>query len=146
LSGVSGAGWSIHSAVQGTISAPGRQAMGYRAASARSMSFSALHGQVGRTTRSGPLPAPDLLRRAGSGSALGMDRSRERIAASIRVPIPQYVAFTREDWRRHGMGSRGVGNLSLPVFVTVGGRFFGRHHETARLVGARDGSRECLAI
>jgi D-alanine-D-alanine ligase len=89
--------------------------------------FPALHGQGGEDGS-----VQGLARLAGIpcvgagilGSALGMDKvSMKRIASSIGIPIPQYVAFTREDWQRNPSWIRAEieEHLNLPVFVKPSG-------------------------
>ncbi len=85
--------------------------------------FPALHGQGGEDGS-----VQGLARLAGIpcvgagilGSALGMDKvSTKRIASSIGIPIPLYVAFTREDWQKNPSWVRAEieEHLNLPLFV-----------------------------
>ncbi len=89
--------------------------------------FPALHGQGGEDGSVQGLARLAGLPCVGAGilgSALGMDKvSMKRIAACIGIPIPQYVAFTREDWQKNPSWVRAEieEHLNLPVFVKPSG-------------------------
>lgn len=89
--------------------------------------FPALHGQGGEDGSVQGLARLAGLPCVGAGilgSALGMDKiSMKRIAACIGIPIPQYVAFTREDWQKNPGWVRAEieEQLNLPLFVKPSG-------------------------
>jgi D-alanine-D-alanine ligase len=89
--------------------------------------FPALHGQGGEDGSVQGLARLAELPCVGAGilgSALGMDKvSMKRIASAIGIPIPLYVAFTRDDWERNQSWIRAEieEHLTPPVFVKPSG-------------------------